>query len=190
MIEGVLKRIAVFSDTHGNRKDMREAVSRFNPLDLIIHLGDGVHDGIQIAREASIPFQGVYGNEDFGADLPGKIMLEIEGWRFLLTHGHHMDINPYHPKDIWRKNMRDMALWAEQQGAQSLFFGHAHVPVLQREGGIVLCNPGDQFIGSGSGSSFALVETGAEAVRFRILRKRQQGQWEPLSELWLRRHAI
>lgn len=176
-------RIAIFSDTHGNRKDMREALARFAPLELIVHLGDGVRDGIEVAREAAIPFRGVCGNEDYGADLPVTDLVEVEGRRLLLTHGHHMNINPYHPKEVWRRDLREMAVWAKGKGAEALLFGHAHVPVLQREKGIVLCNPGDQYVGSAAGASFALVEAGAAALRFRIFRKNERLEWELLSEL-------
>ena len=176
-------RIAVFSDTHGNRKDMLEAVARFSPLDLIIHLGDGVRDGIRVAQEAAIPFNGVHGNEDYGTDLPDVVLVEAEGWRLLLTHGHQMSINPYHPKDVWEQDLRDMAAWAKGKGADTLLFGHAHTPVLQRENGIVLCNPGDQYIGSAAGPSFALVEAEAAAIRFRIFRKSRNRDWGLLTEL-------
>ena len=183
MDQDMRMRIAVFSDTHGNRKDILEAVARFSPLDLIIHLGDGVRDGIRVAQEAAIPFNGVHGNEDYGTDLPDVVLVEAEGWRLLLTHGHQMSINPYHPKDVWEQDLRDMAAWAKGKGADTLLFGHAHTPVLQRENGIVLCNPGDQYIGSAAGPSFALVEAEAAAIRFRIFRKSRNRDWGLLTEL-------
>ena len=176
-------RIAVFSDTHGNRKDMREVLVRFAPLDLIVHLGDGVRDGIEVAQEAAIPFRGVCGNEDYGADLPVTDLVEVEGRRLLLTHGHHMNINPYLPKEIWQRDLREMAAWTKGRGAEALLFGHAHVPVLQREKGVVLCNPGDQYIGATAGASFAIVEAEAEALLFRIFRKNKSREWGLLGEL-------
>ena len=183
MDQDIPMRIAVFSDTHGNRRDMREAVLSFLPLDLIIHLGDGVRDGIRVALEATIPFHGVRGNEDYGTDLPDVVLVEAEGWRLLLTHGHQMSINPYHPKDVWEQDLRDMAAWAKGKRAEALLFGHAHTPVLQRENGIVLCNPGDQYIGSAAGPSFAFIEAEAAAIRFRIFRKSPNGDWGLLAEL-------
>ncbi len=176
-------RIAIFSDTHGNKKDMREAIARFGPPDMIVHLGDGVRDGIQVAQETANPFHGVYGNEDYGTDLPDVALVEAEGWRLLLTHGHQMNINPYNPEAVWRQDLRDMAAWAKGKGADALLFGHAHTPVLQRVNGIVLCNPGDQYIGSTAGASFALIEADAAAIRFRIFRKNRNEDWDLLAEL-------
>ena len=183
MDQEIPMRIAVFSDTHGNRRDMREAVLSFSPLDLIIHLGDGVRDGIRVAREATIPFHGVHGNEDYGTDLPDVALVEAEGWRLLLAHGHQMNINPHHPKEVWKQDLRDMATCAKGKGAEALLFGHAHAPVLQRENGIVLCNPGDQYIGSASGPSFAFIEAEATAICLRIFRKSRNGDWGLLAEL-------
>ena len=183
MDQDMRMRIAVFSDTHGNRKDILEAVARFSPLDLIIHLGDGVRDGIRVAREAAIPFHGVHGNEDYGTDLPDVALVEAENWQFLLAHGHQMNINPYHPKEVWKQDLRDMATCAKGKGAEALLFGHAHTPVLQRENGIVLCNPGDQYIGSAAGPSFAFIEAEATAIRLRIFRKKEVRTWDLLAEL-------
>ncbi len=182
-MKGTLLRISVFSDTHGNIKDMREAVVRFSPLDKIVHLGDGVRDGGMVAREAAIHFHGVRGNEEYGTDLPEVVLLEAEGWRLLLTHGHQMNINPYYPKDVWEQDLRDMAAWVKEKGADALLFGHAHTPVLQRVNGIILCNPGDQYIGSTAGASFSLIEAKAAAIRFRIFRKNGVRKWDLLAEL-------
>ena len=176
-------RIAVFSDTHGNKNDMRDVVRTFGPLDLVLHLGDGVRDGGLVAHEADLPFQGVQGNEDYGSDLPGKLVLDLDGWRFLLAHGHHMNINPYHPAAVWQQDLQEMADWAKGQAADVLLFGHAHKPVLQKENGVVLCNPGDQYIGATTGASFALVVLEDATAHFRIFRKNGQGVWHPLMEL-------
>ena len=36
--------ILIVSDTHGNKRAMREAIFRQGPFDCLIHLGDGVKD--------------------------------------------------------------------------------------------------------------------------------------------------
>ncbi len=177
-------RIAAFSDTHGNKNDMRDAILRFGPPDLILHLGDGVGDGIQVAAAAGIPFRGVWGNNDHGGTrLPDRVVIEVRGWRFLLTHGHDTDMNPYNPEAVWRRYLRQMAARTKDLDAHAFLFGHAHKPVLRQEDGIVLCNPGDQFTGARTGPSFALIEAEAESVRFRIFRRNGTGDWELLSEL-------
>mgnify|MGYP000845683359 CR=1 FL=1 len=176
-------RIATFSDTHGNKNAMREVVRTFAPIDRILHLGDGVRDGLLVANETGVPFQGVQGNEDYGADFPGKLLIDLVGWRFLLAHGHHMNINPYHPAAVWQQDLREMADWAKGQAVDVLLFGHAHKPVLQKENGVILCNPGDQYIGATTGASFALVALEDASARFQIFRENRGGGWDLLLEL-------
>ena len=177
-------RIAAFSDTHGNKDDMRDAVRRFGPLDLLVHLGDGIREGRQAAEAAGIPFCGVRGNNDHGGPLlPDQTAIDVQGWQFLLTHGHETGMNPYNPEPAWQTYLREMAARAKDLGAHALLFGHAHKPVLQRENGVVLCNPGDQYIGATTGASFALVVLEDGTADFRIFRKNGPGVWDPLMEL-------
>jgi len=177
-------KIAAFSDTHGNKDDMRDAICRFGPLDLLVHLGDGVCDGRQAAEAAGIPFRGVWGNNDHGgAMLSDQAVIEVQGWQFLLTHGHETGMNPYNPEPVWQTYLREMAARAKDLGAHAFLFGHAHKPVLQQESGIVLCNPGDQYTGARTGPSFALIELEALTARFRIFRKNKAGDWDLLLEL-------
>ena len=150
-------RIAAFSDTHGNISDMRDAIGRFGRLDLLVHLGDGICDGRQVAEASGIAFRGVWGNNDHGGTmLPDQAVIELQGWQFLLTHGHETDMNPYNPEPVWQTYLREMAARAKDLGTHAFLFGHAHKPVLQQENGIVLCNPGDQHTGTNR-PSFALI---------------------------------
>lgn len=177
-------RIAAFSDTHGNPDDMRDAIRRFGPLDLVIHLGDGICEGRQAAGAAGIPFRGVWGNNDHGGPLlPDQAVLELRGWHFLLTHGHETGMNPYNPEPVWQTYLREMAVRAKDLGAHAFLFGHAHKPVLEQENGIVLCNPGDQHTGTRTGPSFALIDLETSAARFRIFRKNKADNWNLLREL-------
>jgi len=136
-----------------------------------------------VAEGAGIPFRGVYGNEDYGTNLPGKALIDVQGWQLLMTHGHHMDINPYHPEAIWQKDLREMAAWAKGHQADVFLFGHAHKTVLQQVDGVILCNPGDQYIGASTGPSFALIEMEAATAHFRIFRKNNAKEWDLLMEL-------
>jgi uncharacterized protein len=163
---------------------MRDAILRFGPLNLIVHLGDGVCDGRQVAEAAGIPFHGVWGNNDHGGTrLPDKAVIEVQGWQFLLTHGHDTDMNPYNPEAVWQKYLREMAAWAKDLEAHVFLFGHAHKPVLQQENGIVLCNPGDQYTGASTGPSFALIEIEGGKAHFQIFRKNKANDWDLLLEL-------
>ena len=87
---------------------MRDALAASDAFDLIVHLGDGVRDGNTVAEEFCIPFYGICGNEDFGADYPEKYILNINEWVFCFIHGHQFDINPYQSEDVWEKNFNDL----------------------------------------------------------------------------------
>lgn len=149
------KRIAVFSDTHGNRSDMREALQKLSGIDCIIHLGDGVIDGKHVSEEFMIPFYGICGNEDFNVSYPEKLLLRIAFRDFYFMHGHQYEINAYQTKAEWVKHYKDFACLARDNGANALFFGHTHDPVLVKYDGIIICNPGDQYIGASTPPSFA-----------------------------------
>ncbi|HPL64498.1 MAG: YfcE family phosphodiesterase [Syntrophales bacterium] len=175
-------RIAVFSDTHGNRRDLRDALDAHCPVNMVLHLGDGVLDGYEAAVQSGIEFQGVAGNGDFGTAFPGRSRLEIKGWNILLTHGQEMDLNAYYPEDVWRRNLREMAVWAKERGADMLLFGHAHRPVLETIEGVILLNPGDQYPGPAGTPTFALLEWTKNHLAIQIKARHASG-WRKILEM-------
>lgn len=166
--ENSFRRIAVFSDTHGNKKYMREVLSEFPSFDCIIHLGDGVADGRDVSAEFNVPFCGIYGNEDYGSDYPETLLLSIDCMNIYFMHGHQFEINAYQTKNEWDKHFKEFADLAEINGAAALFFGHTHKAVLEKYNGIIICNPGDQYIGSMVSPAFAEVKYDPEAKELTI----------------------
>jgi len=162
-------RLAVFSDTHGNRKTMRDAVLTQGPFDLICHLGDGVADGRAVAEEFGSPFQGVTGNEDFWEDFPERRTLVIKPWSFLLLHGHQTEINPFQPKPVWDMHLRHLGQMAGRAGAGVLLFGHTHRTMLAEQDSVILCNPGEQHPGSSQPPTFAVLLVDPQALEIQIM---------------------
>ena len=81
-------KILVFSDSHGNLDNMIRAVAQEAP-DQIFHLGDGWRDAQRLhARFPQLPFCHVPGNCDLQPGTPAERLLEIQGKRILLCHGH------------------------------------------------------------------------------------------------------
>ena len=177
-----MKRIIVFSDTHGNRREMRDALCRFAGVELVLHLGDGVAQGESVAREFGIPFLGVAGNEDVGEDVPRERAIDIGNLRLLAVHGDRFDIGLYDNRQKWDDNLGKMAGFAALQGARVLLFGHSHAAMLVERGGVVLCNPGDQYPGSQAGASFCMLEASGDALRIALFRK-ETGEWKESSSL-------
>lgn len=78
----------ILSDSHGVVSNMKQAVIRSAP-DGILHLGDCWQDGQRLHQLfPQIHFYQVPGNCDFRPDEPSERVLETEGFRILLCHGH------------------------------------------------------------------------------------------------------
>jgi len=118
-----IKRVAVFSDTHGNRKEIYKTISQMGYFDMIIHLGDGVADGNIVAEEFGIQFCGIKGNEDHGMDYPISRALNINRWVFFMLHGNQTEINPYQMKSEYDRHIKDMCDMAKRENADILLLG-------------------------------------------------------------------
>ena len=81
-------RVLVLSDSHGNIDNMRRAVEQVQPH-RVLHLGDCQRDLTALqALFPALPMEGVPGNCDFGScDQPERLM-ELDGVRLFLLHGH------------------------------------------------------------------------------------------------------
>lgn len=130
--------LGVISDTHfhdietGRRKIEALSQGVFSDVDMVLHAGDlGPPD--VLFRFAPRPVFAVRGNTDVEhIDLPDQRVLTLEGVRIGLVHG-----------------------WGASEGLEErvtahfaphkvdlLVFGHSHLPVYTRQGGLVLFNPG------------------------------------------------
>ena len=125
-------KIIVFSDSHGRLGLMLDAVEKERPQRMFF-LGDNYRDGEDLAcAYPDIPVDMVKGNCDF---CPGQdeLLVEAEGVRFLLTHGHRYGA----------KSGTDRLVEAgKQKGAAMVCFGHTHEALNMPERGVWLFNPG------------------------------------------------
>lgn len=175
------KRIAIFSDTHGNKKDMAHAISRTGPFDRIVHLGDGFEEGKNLADTKKIPFTGVYGNEDYGIEASEMCSFSINGWNICLLHGHQFAINQYETESSMNKTYNQIADMAKNRLADILLMGHTHLPMARNVNGIFILNPGDQYIGSSAPPTFAILNVNKNRVQSTIL-GRKGNEWIPIIE--------
>lgn len=179
-------RIAVFADTHGNHKTIREALTACSTFDQIFHLGDGVNEGEEVAKEYSLPFVGIAGNEDYGSNYPDELRLEIQQIPFYLTHGCQIDMNPYQSFDDQEKKYLRMVGFAKQEQVSVVLFGHSHSPVLKCLKDVILCNPGDQYIGSQYPPTFSIIEIKNQLIRISILKRQKGNFWKTMVSKTLR----
>ncbi|MBS4933447.1 MAG: YfcE family phosphodiesterase, partial [Clostridiales bacterium] len=75
----------------------------------------------------------VAGNNDFRSDLPSQELIEVEGYRIFIAHGHQFYVNfgVGNLEEFCRKNAIQVAM-----------FGHTHKPYLQIEDDLTILNPG------------------------------------------------
>lgn len=126
-------KVLVISDTHGNSNRAFAAHTLAEPVDIIIHLGDGCADADLLRDALDVPVINVAGNCDPASSAPRELMWECEGKRILLTHG-----DVYHVKSgLVRLRQR-----AEEVGADAVLFGHTHQGVLENHTGLLVLNPG------------------------------------------------
>ena len=103
--------------------------------DLVLHLGDMLRDAEELSY--AYPQQSIVmvpGNCDGWTTQPLQKLLDIQGKKLLLSHGH-----------IWQvKSGCETALAAaRQQGADLVLFGHTHrAYCVQEPDGLWVLNPG------------------------------------------------
>ena len=145
-------KILVLSDTHGDTNKAEEAIRNNSEINLIIHLGDYFRDAQKLSTLfPQIPMEYIYGNSDFMIeDVPAEKMLEVDGKRIFITHGHRYSVKWDYDK-LYKK--------AEEMNADLLLFGHTHIPELIEKGNYCVLNPGSTSDPrDDSNESYAIIE--------------------------------
>ena len=139
-------KIAVISDSHGNKKAIDKIVNNYK-FDHLIFLGDGVDD---IGNYCYLPnVHIVKGNCDFFDDNPLELTLDFDGVKVFVAHGHK----------YWVKSTLGLLVSeAKKQSANVVLFGHTHRFTDTIVDGIRLINPGSLGKTMGKNSSFAMLE--------------------------------
>lgn len=126
--------IYVVSDTHGHVEGFLDKLEEIGRPDRIFFLGDYIEDVEKMENVLGQEIIAVKGNNDF---LDNKYnyeeLIEIEGYKIFLTHGHLYDVN---------FDISNLYYRAEELGADLVFFGHTHRPIKVEENGITILNPG------------------------------------------------
>ncbi|MCX7749627.1 MAG: metallophosphatase family protein [Clostridia bacterium] len=131
-------KIGVISDTHIPRsaKTIPDKVFEiFTGVELIIHAGDIAEEAAIEQLEAVAPVIAVHGNRDSDAmkkTLPERRILELEGFRIGILHGHG-------DKGTTRDRLPE---FFNGEALDLIIFGHSHIPFNQRIGETLYFNPG------------------------------------------------
>ena len=126
-------RLGIISDTHGMLRP--EVFDVFKEVDLILHAGDIGPPELLTELEALAPVLAVWGNTDdfdIRARVPEVVATEIDGFRFVIVHGHQLDRRP-----------TPEGLHQAYPDAEVIIFGHTHLPLLTTVDMVVtVMNPG------------------------------------------------
>ncbi len=147
-------KVLVISDTHGNVNRAFSAHTLSEPVDAIIHLGDGCAEADLLREALDVPVINVAGNCDPGSDAPRERVWECEGKRILLTHGDAYKV---------KSGLARLRQRAEEVGADAVLFGHTHQGVLENHDGLLLVNPG-ALSNAGHHRSYAVLIVTTEGI--------------------------
>jgi len=125
-------KVLVLSDSHGD-KDVIRRVIRAEKPDKIFFLGDHINDIYALENTTKVDIFAVKGNVDYGMDGVEDLVLGLNGYKFLLTHGHKYRIK----YDIY-----SLYLKAKEYEVDYVFFGHTHAYADFEENGVRFINPG------------------------------------------------
>lgn len=145
--------IGVLSDSHRNKRTLDKVFDIFikEKVDHVFHLGDHSFDVEDYDLIYDIPISFVDGNTDFGNNNQLIKAVELDGIRFLLTHGHTLDV---------RNTLTNLKIKAIENECKVALYGHTHKPYRGEEDGILILNPGSiSEPRGGSSKSFGLIHT-------------------------------
>lgn len=110
-------KILILSDSHGNLQNMCSAVERERP-DRVFHLGDMISDAQRLScTYPNLQIDAVVGNCDGWIKGDGTLLVEVEGIRFLLTHGHRYQV---------KSTLNHVVQAGKEACADVVCFGHTH----------------------------------------------------------------
>lgn len=131
-----MKKILIFSDTHGDIDHCLRIISDADRVDAIIHAGDYVRDAEDLESiYPDIPIYYVKGNNDIFTTAPAHMTVVIDGVRIYITHGHEHRVK-------YETGYSTLRAAAAEAKPDLIVFGHTHIPYVSYEGSAITLNPG------------------------------------------------
>ncbi len=166
-------KIGLISDTHLASGRVPEAIIKaLTGVDLILHAGDLTAMTVLRHLEAIAPVTAVQGNMDLPGvllDLPLKTIVEAEGHRIGLIHGHHVP----HPDHVLAQPLDFEAMHAyllgefRNEGVECIVYGHTHQAHIATVGNVRIVNPGSAT--RAKVKSVGLLTVSPKAIRAEII---------------------
>lgn len=129
-----MKRILVLSDSHSYFDKALKIFEKEKP-DIVIAAGDGIGDIDDLSYvHPEATYYMVKGNCDFfERSHSEENIFEIEGKKFFLTHGHLYDV---------KRSLSSIKEIGKKLNVSLVIFGHTHKPYMEKDGDMILFNPG------------------------------------------------
>lgn len=126
-------RALIISDTHKKNDNYLKVRETIGPIDLLIHCGDVEGSEYLFSTTAECHVEMVAGNNDFFSELPTDREFEIGKYYIWVTHGHNYYVS------MGNQRLKEEA---RSRGADIVFYGHTHRPVIDLEDDVAVVNPG------------------------------------------------
>ena len=127
-------KVLVISDTHKRNDNFFRVLDVVGPIDMLIHCGDIEGSEYTITAKAGCHVEMVAGNNDFFSELPMEREFGIGKYHIWLTHGHNYYVSM--GNEMLKQEAR-------ARGADIVFYGHTHRPVIDYEDDdVIAINPG------------------------------------------------
>ena len=155
-------KIIVVSDTHGNSSSLERVMELHSDADAVVHCGDSRGEMAAIKmRYRGVEYYEVQGNCDLGSPLPLMLTFKMDGFKFMVTHGHAYGV---------KYGLGRLFEAAKEEGADVVFYGHTHIPDEAVYDGVRMLCPGAC---GGWGATFAIAETNNGQILTNIVQVRK-----------------
>ena len=155
----LMKKILIFSDTHGHTDPCIYLINNTPHVDAVIHAGDYTRDAEDLEYIfPELPIFYVKGNNDLLSRAPSELTTIIGGARIFITHGHEQRVK-------YDTSYSTLRAHAAKSNPALVVFGHTHVPYTSYDGGFITLNPGSVRFSK----TYAIAEIDNGKVKTQIL---------------------
>lgn len=151
-------KICICSDSHGNAAGLQDMLEIERPQ-VLLFLGDGERDFNRVDLPYGTKMYAVSGNCDMMSMEPPWRLLELEGVRIFMTHGHYYGV---------KSGIERLLERAKEEQVQLVVHGHTHLMDLQEADGVTMLCPGSLGVQTRN-YAVAELENGKFTVEFRQL---------------------
>ncbi len=143
---GALTKILIVSDSHGLANELITVKER-HAADFMIHCGDSE---LKMDDPVLKDFYLVGGNCDFDTRYPDEQVLELDGLKLFVVHGHLHQV---------KQNLMVLVNEARKRGAAVVCYGHTHAANVSQSEDQLLINPGSIILPRGiKEKTYAILE--------------------------------